>query len=137
MSLCVLIPSQLKFLVSMLFFIFCDYFLQIKASHNNKGPYDFAQPQMLQELGGEHTVSSTRPEGSGSSFHCLCNNEHHLLFMHSQTFVVSAHCTELVFLPLNIWLGPLQIWPSPKTVHLALLRFYFRPCKSVVIIYNV
>ena len=31
--------------------------LQIKSSSNNKGPYDFSQPNLLQELNGEHTVS--------------------------------------------------------------------------------
>ena len=33
--------------------------VQIKSSSNNKGPYDFSQPNLLQELNGEHTVSSS------------------------------------------------------------------------------
>ena len=36
--------------------VFCFYFTtQIKASSSNKGPYDFDQLKLAQELSGEHT----------------------------------------------------------------------------------
>jgi hypothetical protein len=33
-------------------------FFQVKASRSNNGPYDFVNLKPIQDLGGEHTVST-------------------------------------------------------------------------------
>ena len=53
-SVCVCVIFMKGIVKTVCFVCIC---LQIKSSSNNKGPYDFSQPNLLQELNGEHTVS--------------------------------------------------------------------------------